>query len=285
MHVRTGICGLNGCGSWPWRPLNCAAARGSGLRAERDGEVDVMIISMHAAPVQMIMKTSTILQVADRAVLSSCYVSPISATRRFRLAEGTCNFRIRLGQPRARAMSSSAAITSVANIQECLTGSWIFERFINDRKNNCVIEVEGTANWAESSPDRLLYTELGRLKRNDLSLAAAVETRNSYEYRLNAGHPAACDVYFSDGRFFHELDLSTGKHESIVHNCVNDVYTGTWLALVVANSTPAVGELPSSTRRLRVTWTVAGPTKDYTSITDYSRARIGDAAASGGDQR
>ena len=97
----------------------------------------------------------------------------------------------------------------------------------------------------------LLYREQGRLTIGDHDGSAL----QAYRYRFPA--PAQAAVHFSDGRFFHDLDLSQGRW-SCTHLCDPDRYDGEITAL---------GE-----DSLRVVWQVSGPRKDLTLDSTYRRA-------------
>ncbi|MBJ3807929.1 DUF6314 family protein [Streptomyces flavofungini] len=63
-------------------------------------------------------------------------------------------------------------------------------------------------------------------------------------------------VDFADGRFFHDLDLRTGRHTAD-HPCAADLYRGAFEVYDAA--------------RWRTRWRVAGPAKDLLLTTDYTR--------------
>ncbi|MFE6485752.1 DUF6314 family protein [Streptomyces sp. NPDC057757] len=64
------------------------------------------------------------------------------------------------------------------------------------------------------------------------------------------------DVRFSDGRPFHDLDLTSGRFVAD-HPCSADLYRGEFTAL--------------DAHRWRTVWRVAGPAKDLVLTTDYTR--------------
>ncbi|MFF2506726.1 DUF6314 family protein [Streptomyces sp. NPDC058067] len=64
-------------------------------------------------------------------------------------------------------------------------------------------------------------------------------------------------VRFSDGRFFHGLDLRTGRHTAD-HPCAADLYRGEFEV--------------SGPDRWRMEWRVRGPSKDLVLTTAYTRA-------------
>ncbi|WP_405657139.1 DUF6314 family protein [Streptomyces sp. RK9] len=77
--------------------------------------------------------------------------------------------------------------------------------------------------------------------------------------RFLPGTPAGTAVvHFADGRFFHDLDLRSGRHTAD-HPCAADLYRGEF-------------EVYDATR-WRTRWRVAGPAKDLLLTTDYTRLR------------
>jgi hypothetical protein len=74
----------------------------------------------------------------------------------------------------------------------------------------------------------------------------------AYRYEFPTG--GAADVYFTDGRFFHPLDLALGSC-SVEHRCGDDTYRGWFIA--------------RSERELHQRWSVTGPHKAYVSSTVY----------------
>ncbi|MFE9767374.1 DUF6314 family protein [Streptomyces sp. NPDC005808] len=68
--------------------------------------------------------------------------------------------------------------------------------------------------------------------------------------------PGTADVRFSDGRPFHDLDLTSGRYVAD-HPCSADLYRGEFTVL--------------DEHRWRTVWRVAGPAKDLVLTTDYTR--------------
>jgi hypothetical protein len=75
-------------------------------------------------------------------------------------------------------------------------------------------------------------------------------------YTLVPTGPWRAEVYFADGRFFHVVDLRTGRAE-VAHACPPDHYAG-WYAL----------DDPDTHR---TGWTITGPRKDIAITTRYTR--------------
>ncbi|MGW1269907.1 DUF6314 family protein [Streptomyces sp. NPDC002491] len=73
---------------------------------------------------------------------------------------------------------------------------------------------------------------------------------------LPGSRPGTADVRFADGRPFHDLDLTTGRHVAD-HPCSADLYRGEFTV--------------RDADRWRSVWRVAGPAKDLLLVTDYAR--------------
>ncbi|MFD0416349.1 DUF6314 family protein [Streptomyces sp. NPDC127108] len=75
--------------------------------------------------------------------------------------------------------------------------------------------------------------------------------------RFLPGTPAGTAVArFADGRFFHDLDLRSGRYTAD-HPCAADLYRGEFEVYDAS--------------RWRTRWRVAGPAKDLLLTTDYTR--------------
>jgi hypothetical protein len=75
---------------------------------------------------------------------------------------------------------------------------------------------------------------------------------------LPGPNPGTALVQFSDGRPFHDLDLTTGRYVAD-HPCAADLYRGEFT--VYAED------------RWRTVWRVGGPAKDLLLATTYARVR------------
>ncbi|MCZ9342306.1 DUF6314 family protein, partial [Streptomyces sp. TRM76130] len=64
------------------------------------------------------------------------------------------------------------------------------------------------------------------------------------------------EVRFADGRFFHDLDLTTGRHVT-GHPCAADLYRGEFTV--------------RDRDRWRTVWQVTGPAKNLLLTTEYAR--------------
>ncbi len=75
---------------------------------------------------------------------------------------------------------------------------------------------------------------------------------------LPGSAPGTADVRFADGRPFHDLDLSSGRHVAD-HPCSADLYRGEFTV--------------RDADHWRSVWRVRGPAKDLVLTTDYARER------------
>ncbi len=108
----------------------------------------------------------------------------------------------------------------------------------------------GTALFAPSGRDRLLYSESGILRFGAYEGTA----EQSYFYDFDA--PSHASISRHDGQFFHELDLSRGR-AAVSHVCGDDQYRGVYGA--------------ADADEWWVEWQVAGPRKDQRITTRYRR--------------
>ena len=106
---------------------------------------------------------------------------------------------------------------------------------------------------AQFSPEAnaLLYRERGAVTFG--SYVGTAEQKHRYDFPHEASRAS---VYFDDGRPFHELDLSNGI-ALVSHACGDDLYEGRFIAL--------------DDGRWESRWTVAGPRKDQSILTLYTR--------------
>jgi hypothetical protein len=142
----------------------------------------------------------------------------------------------------------------IHDLRHYLQHPWCFQRQIVHHHSSQVATIQGTVSWQDvSKPDAaltLLYREFGVIQ---LATYTGKATQ-TYAYMFPSN--AAAEVYFSDGRFFYTLDLTT-DHCKIRHVCGEDIYDGVFDAL-------------SETTYQQI-WRVIGPRKDYTSHTTFSR--------------
>ncbi len=142
----------------------------------------------------------------------------------------------------------------VNDLRRYLVQPWCFQRQIVHRDTGQVANMHGTVSWqAPAQPDALTtlrYCEMGVIQM------AHYTGKASQTYRYAFASDSISEVYFSDGRFFYTLDLTTG-HCEIRHVCGEDIYDGVFEAV--------------SETTYQQTWRVMGPRKDYTSHTVFSR--------------
>jgi hypothetical protein len=142
----------------------------------------------------------------------------------------------------------------ISVLKEFLRGIWNLERRVLDRRAGQAGSLSGAAAF-EPEGEGLLYREEGHLSIGGYDGPAL----QSYRYAFPAaakGNLARAAVHFSDGRFFHDLDLSAGAWRCM-HLCDPDRYEGAFTAL--------------GPDEWRVVWTVAGPRKDLTLDSRYRR--------------
>jgi Family of unknown function (DUF6314) len=143
-----------------------------------------------------------------------------------------------------------AARWRVEDLGEYLAGTWTVERALLDLSDRAQGHFFGSATFVGEARNLLVYREIGELTLGRHRGTA----QRSYTYRLASASRAL--VYFSDGRYFHDLDLSSGASEA-VHDCGDDRYTGRFVAL---------GRDSLETR-----WEMHGPTQAYRLRTHFER--------------
>ena len=130
-----------------------------------------------------------------------------------------------------------------------LTGQWSVNRAINDHPG----AFEGAATFIADGDGRMTWHETGRL---------CLDAYDGTASRTLAIVPApgvSADIWevrFADGRFFHPLDLTTGRCD-VEHLCGPDVYAGAYTVL--------------GQDELSVLWRVRGPGRDDTIASRYQR--------------
>lgn len=129
-----------------------------------------------------------------------------------------------------------------------LAGHWRLERRIDDRRGGGVAHLDGRAEFAPQSSG-LVYRETGRLTLPD---GQSFEARQSHLWRFPSRDRV--EVYFADGRFFH--DFAPGAPEA-EHLCGDDLYRVRYAFDAAGWST---------------LWQVTGPRKDQSLLTRYSRS-------------
>jgi hypothetical protein len=146
-------------------------------------------------------------------------------------------------------VDGSERLLSIKDLRAFLQGEWSLERRVQDRRAGHDGRLTGGAAFTAEG-ESLLYREQGRLVIGDHDGPAL----QSYRYTFATAGRAA--VQFGDGRFFHDLDLTTGAWHC-THLCDPDRYQGAF----------TVPDADS----WRVVWTVAGPRKDLVLDSTYRR--------------
>ena len=142
----------------------------------------------------------------------------------------------------------------VKQLRDYLSDTWRLQRRITHHQTNQVVIIEGIATWQMLSGVGKIYTHLYHedcVMQLETYTAKATQT-----YGYHFPNDSMADVYFSDGRFFYTLDLTT-SHCDIQHLCGDVTYNGVVDVI--------------SEREYRQIWQVRGPRKHYTSHTIFSR--------------
>ncbi|MCX5266653.1 DUF6314 family protein [Streptomyces sp. NBC_00199] len=151
----------------------------------------------------------------------------------------------------------------VPDVLAYLAGSWRVERSVRDLAGGGEGRFEGVTAFGAPHRDgpgedggpppdgALLHEESGTF----VWLGVARPAVRTLRF-LPGPRPGTADVRFADGRPFHDLDLTTGRHVT-EHPCSADLYRGEFTV--------------SDADRWRTVWRVAGPAKDLLLITDYAR--------------
>ncbi|MFJ9747701.1 DUF6314 family protein [Streptomyces chartreusis] len=142
-----------------------------------------------------------------------------------------------------------------------LAGGWRAERSVRDLASGDEGEFSGTTVFepledGEPSlglPQGLLHRESGTFVWRGVPRPAERTLRF-----LPGSSPGTVDVRFADGRPFHDLDLSSGRHVAD-HPCSADLYRGDFTV--------------RDADHWRSVWRVRGPAKDLVLTTDYARER------------
>ncbi|MFD4633177.1 DUF6314 family protein [Streptomyces sp. NPDC058284] len=136
-----------------------------------------------------------------------------------------------------------------------LTGEWRVERTVRDLADGSEGRFTGTTLFSPlPAPESggLLHQESGTFTWHGIARPA------ERTLRFLPGEAAGtARVEFADGRFFHDLDLRTGRWTTD-HPCVSDLYRGEFEV--------------AAADRWRTRWRVGGPAKDLLLVTEYRRA-------------
>jgi hypothetical protein len=132
-----------------------------------------------------------------------------------------------------------------------LAGSWRVARSVRDQASGAEGEFSGTTVFGPLEGGGLLHHESGTFTWQGVPRPAERTLRF-----LPGSSRGAADVRFADGRPFHDLDLTSGRHIAD-HPCAADLYRGEFTVL--------------DADHWRSVWRVGGPAKDLVITTDYAR--------------
>ncbi|MGW3724246.1 DUF6314 family protein [Streptomyces sp. F001] len=139
----------------------------------------------------------------------------------------------------------------VPDVLAYLAGHWRVERSVRDLASGERGEFTGTTLFSPLESGGLLHEESGTF----VWQGAARPAERTLRF-LPGSSPGTADVRFADGRPFHDLDLTAGRHLAD-HPCAADLYRGEFTVL--------------DENRWRSVWRVRGPAKDLVLTTDYAR--------------
>ena len=137
----------------------------------------------------------------------------------------------------------------VDDLAAFLCGEWRLTRHIRDRHRRARGRAFGHASLQRGAGP-MEYRESTWVRY----LAFNGRAHRHHRYLIRGAGMA--DVLFEDGRFFHRLDLSTGRWHAR-HHCGDDLYLGLFRA--------------SSPERWVSRWRIFGPAKDAVIVTLYER--------------
>ena len=140
-------------------------------------------------------------------------------------------------------------IRGVSDLSAFLEGTWRLSRILDDRRAKQCGRLDGLAVFTPCRA-QLICRECGVL------CIGAYQGRAERVYRFSFPAPGRAEVAFDDGAPFHDLDLTAGTWNAD-HRCREDRYQGRFRVLA-----PDAWE---------AVWRVAGPRKDQTLTTRYSR--------------
>ncbi|MGV4987168.1 DUF6314 family protein [Streptomyces sp. NRAIS4] len=139
----------------------------------------------------------------------------------------------------------------VPDVLEHLAGRWRVQRTVRDLVSGDGGHFSGVTVFTALAAGGLLHEESGTFTWQGVARPA---TRT---LRFAPGPtPGTADVRFTDGRPFHELDLTSGRYVA-EHPCAADLYRGEFTV--------------QDADHWRTVWRVGGPAKDLVLTTDYVR--------------
>ncbi len=140
----------------------------------------------------------------------------------------------------------------VADVLAYLAGRWRTERVVRDLAGGVEGRFEGVTVFAAAAGGGLVSRESGGFTWQGVTRPA----ERTLRWEPGPAGPGTADVRFADGRPFHGLDLTTGRHVAD-HPCSADLYRGEFTV--------------RDRDRWRTVWRVGGPAKDLVLTTDYLR--------------
>lgn len=143
------------------------------------------------------------------------------------------------------------AVRPVPDVLGYLAGRWHVERTVRDLATGDTGSFTGATVFEPLPDGGLLHRESGTFVWQGVARPAERTLRF-----LPGPTPAEAEVRFADGRFFHGLDLRTGRHRA-EHPCAADLYRGEYRVL--------------GSDRWELDWRVGGPAKDLLLSTRYRR--------------
>ncbi|MGW0970774.1 DUF6314 family protein [Streptomyces sp. NPDC002516] len=143
------------------------------------------------------------------------------------------------------------ALRPVGDVLAYLRGSWRVERTVRDLASGAEGHFTGTTVFDPSDDGGLLHRESGTFVWQGVGRPAERTLRF-----LPGPGPGTALVRFSDGRPFHDLDLTSG-HWVADHPCSADLYRGEFTV--------------RDEDHWESVWRVRGPAKDLVLSTAYTR--------------
>ena len=130
---------------------------------------------------------------------------------------------------------------------------WQLDRQIDDHLTSQTGMLAGQVRFTQTGPNDLDYAETGELR---LATLAPMRAERRYLWTFDK---EGVIVRFADGSAFHRFDLGESGRGTD-HHCGDDLYRVHY----------DFRQWP----RWRAVWTVTGPRKTYTSISDYAPSDI-----------
>jgi hypothetical protein len=140
----------------------------------------------------------------------------------------------------------------VPDVLAYLAGRWRVSRSVRDLASGTEGQFTGTTEFRADGEESggLLHHESG------IFVWQGVARPAERTLRFLPGPCGTADVRFADGRPFHDLDLTSGRHAAD-HPCSADLYRGEFTVL--------------DADHWRTEWHVRGPAKDLLLRTGYAR--------------